>query len=240
MLCSSGWRKTSRTWRRNSGRSSGKSTRWWASDTSPGSGTWPLAIRPTGEVLCGGATGPGGDDGPMGRGADTPLGANRERAAVRIQCILWRSGRGNGVEPRPVVGKDCSLDMSGIGGEHRMKRRAAAVNGHRGCYLTGRVADRQGYGRPARKGPLVLGVDAEGRTAMTLDSTATLGMPMNMMRAGAGTIVGAGPVRWVSAAPFPGLGPHAEPGCTLMMAGSVPPPPALMGCSTSSVHTPTQ
>src|SRR5215218_5705359 len=43
---SSGWRKTSRTWRRNSGNSSRKSTPWWASDTSPSIGPWPAADQP--------------------------------------------------------------------------------------------------------------------------------------------------------------------------------------------------
>jgi hypothetical protein len=43
---SSGWRKTSRTWRRNSGHASKKSTPLWASDTSPGIGTWPTADQP--------------------------------------------------------------------------------------------------------------------------------------------------------------------------------------------------
>jgi hypothetical protein len=45
-LSSSGWRQTSRTWRRHSGNSSKKSTPWWASDTSPGIGTWPAADQP--------------------------------------------------------------------------------------------------------------------------------------------------------------------------------------------------
>jgi hypothetical protein len=48
---SSGWRKTSRTWRRNSGNSSKKSTPLWASDTSPGMGTWPPPISPASERL---------------------------------------------------------------------------------------------------------------------------------------------------------------------------------------------
>lgn len=46
-----GWRKTSGTWRRNSGRSSRKRTPWWASDTSPGIGTWPPPISPTPEIV---------------------------------------------------------------------------------------------------------------------------------------------------------------------------------------------
>jgi hypothetical protein len=48
---SSGWRKTSRTWRRNSGNSSRQSTPWWASDTSPGIGTWPPPISPASEMV---------------------------------------------------------------------------------------------------------------------------------------------------------------------------------------------
>jgi hypothetical protein len=48
---SSGWRNTSRTWRRNSGSSSRKSTPWWASDTSPGIGTWPPPISPASEMV---------------------------------------------------------------------------------------------------------------------------------------------------------------------------------------------
>ena len=76
-----------------------------------------------------------------------------------------------------------------------MKRRAAAVKGHRGCYLAGRVADHQGYGPPGRKRLPVSGPEAEGRAVITLDGGATLGMPMNMMRAGTGTIVGPEPVR---------------------------------------------
>jgi hypothetical protein len=69
------------------------------------------------------------------------------------------------------------------------------VKGHRECYLAWREADHQGYGPPGRKRLLVSGAEAEGRTAITLDGRATLGMPMNMMRAGTGTIVGAEPVR---------------------------------------------
>jgi hypothetical protein len=52
---SSGWRKTSRTWRRHSGHASKKRTPWWASATSPGIGTWPPLIRPTSEMLWWGA-----------------------------------------------------------------------------------------------------------------------------------------------------------------------------------------
>jgi hypothetical protein len=48
---SSGWRKTSRTCRRNSGRSSRKSMPWCASDTSPGMGRCPPPIRPTSEIV---------------------------------------------------------------------------------------------------------------------------------------------------------------------------------------------
>ena len=48
---SSGWRRTFRTWRRNSGHSSRQSTPWWASDTSPGIGTWPPPISPTSEMV---------------------------------------------------------------------------------------------------------------------------------------------------------------------------------------------
>jgi hypothetical protein len=47
----SGCRKTSRTWRRHSGRASRKRTPWCASDTSPGSGTWPPPLRPTSEMV---------------------------------------------------------------------------------------------------------------------------------------------------------------------------------------------
>jgi hypothetical protein len=46
-LSSSGCRKTSRTWRRHAGRTSRQRTPWWASDTSPGSSTWPPPISPT-------------------------------------------------------------------------------------------------------------------------------------------------------------------------------------------------
>src|SRR5882724_13170554 len=52
---SSGWRKTSRTWRRNSGNSSKKSTPLWASDTSPGIGTWPPLISPASDMVWWGA-----------------------------------------------------------------------------------------------------------------------------------------------------------------------------------------
>jgi hypothetical protein len=52
---SSGYRNTSRTWRRNSGSSSRKSTPWWASDTSPGIGTWPPPISPASEMVWWGA-----------------------------------------------------------------------------------------------------------------------------------------------------------------------------------------
>ena len=48
-LSSSGCRKTSRTWRRNSGNSSRKSTPWCARDTSPGLGTWPPPISSASE-----------------------------------------------------------------------------------------------------------------------------------------------------------------------------------------------
>jgi hypothetical protein len=51
MLFSIGWRKTSRTWRRNSGNASRKSTPLWASDTSPGIGTWHPPIRPTSAIV---------------------------------------------------------------------------------------------------------------------------------------------------------------------------------------------
>jgi hypothetical protein len=62
MPSSSGWRKTSRTWRRNSGSSSRKSTPLWASDTSPGRGTWPPPISPASEMVWWGArNGPVGD-----------------------------------------------------------------------------------------------------------------------------------------------------------------------------------
>jgi hypothetical protein len=58
MPSSSGWRRTSRTWRRHSGRSSRKSTPLWASDTSPGSGTCPPPISPTSEIVwCGARNG---------------------------------------------------------------------------------------------------------------------------------------------------------------------------------------
>jgi hypothetical protein len=40
-LSSRGRRKTSRTWRRNSGSSSRNSPPLWASETSPGVGIWP-------------------------------------------------------------------------------------------------------------------------------------------------------------------------------------------------------
>jgi hypothetical protein len=50
-LLSSGCRKTSKTWRRNSGSSSRKSMSLWARDTSPGSGTWPPPISPGSEMV---------------------------------------------------------------------------------------------------------------------------------------------------------------------------------------------
>jgi hypothetical protein len=50
-LSPSGCRSTSSTWRRNSGSSSRKSTPLWASDTSPGIGTWPPPISPTSEIV---------------------------------------------------------------------------------------------------------------------------------------------------------------------------------------------
>jgi hypothetical protein len=50
-LFSSGWRKTSRTWRRNSGRSSRKRMPWGARDTSPGVGAWPPPINPAAEIV---------------------------------------------------------------------------------------------------------------------------------------------------------------------------------------------
>src|SRR5262245_10304618 len=43
--------KTSRTWRRNSGSASRKSTPLWASDTSPDMGTWPPPISPASEMI---------------------------------------------------------------------------------------------------------------------------------------------------------------------------------------------
>jgi hypothetical protein len=54
-LSSSGCRKTSKTWRRNSGSSSRKSILWCASDTSPGIGTWPPPISPASEMVWWGA-----------------------------------------------------------------------------------------------------------------------------------------------------------------------------------------
>jgi hypothetical protein len=58
---SSGCRKTSRTWRRHSGRASRKSTPLWASDTSPGVGTCPPPINPASErAWCGAAKRAGG------------------------------------------------------------------------------------------------------------------------------------------------------------------------------------
>jgi hypothetical protein len=54
-LSSSGWRKTSRTWRRHSGYASKKRTPWWASDTSPGIGTCPPPISPASEMVWWGA-----------------------------------------------------------------------------------------------------------------------------------------------------------------------------------------
>jgi hypothetical protein len=54
MPFSRGYRKTSRTWRLNSGSSSKNKTPWCASDTSLGTGTWPPPIRPTSEMVwCG-------------------------------------------------------------------------------------------------------------------------------------------------------------------------------------------
>ncbi|RJX18442.1 MAG: recombinase family protein [Desulforudis sp.] len=51
---SRGWRITSRTFLRNSGSSSRKSTPLWARDTSPGLGMWPPPIRPASEMVwCG-------------------------------------------------------------------------------------------------------------------------------------------------------------------------------------------
>jgi hypothetical protein len=58
-----------------------------------------LAIRPTGEVLCEGATGPGGDDGPMGRGADTPPGANRSEPRSESSVFYGARGAGMGLSP---------------------------------------------------------------------------------------------------------------------------------------------
>ena len=48
---SSGCHNTSRTWRRNSGSSSRKSTPWCASDTSPGIGMWPPPISPASKMV---------------------------------------------------------------------------------------------------------------------------------------------------------------------------------------------
>ncbi len=47
---SSGWRSASRTWRRNSGSSSRKSTPWCASETSPGRGMLVPPTRPASEM----------------------------------------------------------------------------------------------------------------------------------------------------------------------------------------------
>jgi hypothetical protein len=48
-----------KTWRRNSGSSSGKSTPLWARETSPGVGMWPPPISPTSEMVWQGAKRPG-------------------------------------------------------------------------------------------------------------------------------------------------------------------------------------
>ena len=48
---SSGWRKTSRTFRGNSGSSSRKSTPLWESETSPGRGIMPAPMRPASEMV---------------------------------------------------------------------------------------------------------------------------------------------------------------------------------------------
>jgi hypothetical protein len=63
---SSGWRNTSSTWWRNSGSSSRNKMPLWASDTSPGIGTWPPPISPTSEMVwCRSLPpGAGGDRGP--------------------------------------------------------------------------------------------------------------------------------------------------------------------------------
>jgi hypothetical protein len=50
-LSSSGWRSTSGTCRLHSGRSSGKSTPWWARDASPGLGTGP-PLKLISETVC--------------------------------------------------------------------------------------------------------------------------------------------------------------------------------------------
>ena len=55
---SSGWRKTSRTLRRNSGASSRKSTPLWANETSPGLGIVPPPTSPASEMVwCGARNG---------------------------------------------------------------------------------------------------------------------------------------------------------------------------------------
>jgi hypothetical protein len=48
---SSGWLKTSRTCRRNSGSSSRKRMPWYAYNTSPGMGRCPPPISPTSEIV---------------------------------------------------------------------------------------------------------------------------------------------------------------------------------------------
>jgi hypothetical protein len=55
MPSSRGWRKTSRSWPLNSGSASRNRTPWWASDPSPGIGTWPPPIKPTSKMVWWGA-----------------------------------------------------------------------------------------------------------------------------------------------------------------------------------------
>jgi hypothetical protein len=78
-----------RTWHPNSGRASRQRTPWWASDTSPGIGTWPPPIRPTSEIVwCGARQGRVVTHAAGAVGKDTAATRLGERIALQVQVLL--------------------------------------------------------------------------------------------------------------------------------------------------------
>src|SRR5262245_28758982 len=94
------------TWRRHSGHSSKKSTPWWASDTSPGIGTWPLPISPASEMVWWGAR--------NGRVVTNAVRAPVRPATLWIRVVSMASARV--IAGRMVVSRRASIDLPAPGG----------------------------------------------------------------------------------------------------------------------------